>query len=165
MGRFKETNDASRLVYYSQTEMEIVAHLAQLYSKCGKYNEGIELIETIVKQMENSKLKYEDQWNGFSILFRVLAGLYFSIGKYDQSIQISEYVKRNMLRRKDGANLYEVLDEIADNFEHKGKQYSEEYKKLYRYTYYVADFYGVREAIIFAKKYYEEKFDLNIRWY
>lgn len=157
--------DVSRLVYYSQTEMEIVAHLAQLYRRCGKYKEGIELIETIVKQMEHSSLSYEDQWNGFSLLFRVLASLYFAIGEYDIAIQISEYVKRNMLRRKEGANLPEVLDEIADNLEHKGEQYSQMYKKLYRYTYYVADFYGIQEAIDFVKKYYEEKFELDMSWY
>lgn len=157
--------DTSRLVYYSQTEMEIVAHLAQLYRRCGKHKEGIDLIEIIAKQMEHSRLSYEDQWNGFSFLFRVLSGLYFAIGEYDKSIQIAEYVKHNMFKRREGANLPVVFDEIADNLEHKGKQYSEEYKKLYRYTYYVADFYGNQDIIGFAKKYYEENFDVSIKWY
>ena len=157
--------DTTRLVYYSQTEMEIAAHLAQLYRRCGKYQEGIELIETIAKQMKHSRLSYEDQWHGFSLLFRVLASLYFAIGEYDRAIQISRYVKKNMFKRRDGANLPVVFDEIADNLEHKGEQYSEEYKKLYRYTYYVADFYKIQEAIDFIKKYYNEKFDLDIKWY
>lgn len=157
--------DTSRLVYYSQTEMEIIASLAQLYRRCGKYKEGIELIEGIVKQMEHSRLSYEDQWNGFSFLFRVLAGLYFAIGEYDRAIQISEYVKKNILKRREGANLASVLDAISDDLEHKGEQYSEEYKKLYRYTYYVADFYGIQDIIGFAKKYYEENFDVSIKWY
>ena len=157
--------DVSRLVYYSQIEMEIVAHLAQLYRKCGKYKEGIELIETIVKQMEYSRLSYEDQWNGFSFLFRVLAGLNFAIGEYDIDIKISEYVKRNMLRRRDGSNLAEILDEIADGLEHKGEQYSIEYRKLYRYTYYVADLFDIRKVIDFSKKYYEDNFDISIIWY
>ena len=157
--------DTSRLVYYSQTEMEIVASLAQLYKVCGRYEAGIELIETIVKQMEHSRLSYEDQWHGFSFLFRVLASLYFSIGEYDRAIQISEYVKKNILRRREGANLATVLDAIADDLEHKGEQYSEEYKKLYRYTYYVADFYGIQDVVGFAKKYYEENFEASIKWY
>ena len=157
--------DTSRLVYYSQTEMEIVAHLAQLYRRCGKFKEGIELIEGIVKRMEHSRLSYKDQWHGFSFLFRVLAGLYFAVGEYDRAIQISEYVKNNILRRREGANLATVLDAIADDLEHKGEQYSYEYKKLYRYTYYVADFYGIQDIIGFAKKYYEDNFDASIKWY
>ena len=161
----KMDGDISRLVYYSQTEMEIVAHLAQLYRGCGKYEEGIEFIEIIAKQMAHSRLSYEYQWHGFSLLFRVLSSLYFAIGEYDKSIQIAEYVKHNMFKRREGANLPVVFDEIADNLEHKGEQYSEEYKKLYRYTYYVADFYGIQDVVDFAKKYYEEKFNLDMSWY
>lgn len=157
--------DTSKLVYYSQIEMEIVAHLAQLYRKYGKYNEGIQLIEIIVKQMSHSKLKYEDQWNGFSLLFRVLSSLYFAIEEYDISIQIVEYVKRTMLKRRNGANLPVVLDTIADDLEQKGEQYSFEYQKLYRYTYYIADFYSIMDVLPFAKKYYEENFNQNMIWY
>lgn len=159
------SNNTSKLVYYSQTEMEIIAHLAQLYQNCNRYKDGILLIENVVKQMKHSNLKYEDQWNGFSILFRVLAGLYFEIGEYDTSIQIAKYVKQTMFRRREGANLPEVLDEIADGLEHKGKRYSEEYRKLYRYTYYIADFFTIEKVIAFAKKYYEDNFDVSIRWY
>ena len=115
--------------------------------------------------MAHSRLSYEDQWHGFSLLFRVLSSLYFAIGEYDKSIQIAEYVKHNMFKRREGANLPVVFDEIADNLEHKGEQYSGEYKKLYRYTYYVADFYGIQDAIDFAKKYYEEKFNSDMKWY
>lgn len=157
--------DTSNLVYYSQTEMEIIAHLAQLYEKCNKSEEGILLIETLVKQMENSELNYEDQWNGFCFLFSVLAGLYFSIGNYDIAIRLSKYVKKIIVKRKDGFNLPEVLDEIADNLEHKGKQYSDEYQKLYRYTYYIADFFFIGKITEGAKHYYEENFDANIKWY
>lgn len=157
--------DTSHLVYYSQTEMEIIAHLAQFYRKQGKVRTGVELIEIVVKQMSYSRLNYDNQWNGFSLLFRVLAGLYFANGEYDTSIKISKYVKRVMTKRRYGANLPEVLDEIADNLEHKGVQYNEEYKKLYRYTYYVADFYSVGKAVDFIKNYYEERFEPKIEWY
>lgn len=157
--------DTSRLVYYSQTEMEIAANLAQLYRQCKKYKEAIELIEMIAKQMAHSRLSYEDQWHGFSFLFRVLSGLYFAIGEYDKSIQIAEYVRKKILKRREGANLATVLDSVADDLEHKGEQYSEEYKKLYRHTYYVADFYGIQEIVGFTKKYYEKNFDTSIKWY
>ena len=49
--------------------------------------------------------------------------------------------------------------------EHKGKQHSMEYQKLYRYTYYVADFFAIDYAIRFAKKYYEENFNSEMVWY
>ena len=155
----------SHLVYYSQIEMEIIADLAQLYQKQGDILRGKKFIETIITQMSHSKLDYEDQWNGFSYLFRVLAGLYFKSEEYDTSIKLSRYVKNIMTRRRNGYNLPEVLDEIADGLEHKGEQYSDEYKRLYRYTYYVADFYGISKIIPFAKKYYEDCFDSRMEWY
>lgn len=161
----KFDTDTSHMVYYSKIEMEIIAYMAEFYSKQGKVREGIEFIETVIKQMSHSKLDYEDQWHGFSLLFRVLARLYFSSGEYDTSIKISQYVKRVMEKRRTGSNLPVVLDEIADGLEHKGVQYSEEYKKLYRYTYYVADLFGIEDVQSFQKKYYEEKFEPNIKWY
>lgn len=157
--------DIFKLVYYSQIEMEIAAHLAQLHRERSKYAEGIQIIETILNKMANSKLNYEDQWNGFSLLFRVLASLYFARNEYDIAIQISKYVKRNIIKRREGANIHEVLDELADNLEHKGEQYSYEYKKLYCYTYYVADFYKNEFVASYAKKYYEQKFEPNMKWY
>lgn len=159
----KFDTDTSHMVYYSKIEMEIIAYMAEFYSKQGKVREGIEFIETVIKQMSHSKLDYEDQWNGFSLLFRVLARLYFSSGEYDTSIKISQYVKRVMVKRRTGSNLPVVLDEIADGLEHKGVQYSEEYKKLYRYTYYVADLFTIEDVTPFAKKYYEDKFDCGIK--
>lgn len=161
----KMDGDTTKLVYYSQTEMEIIACLAQIYGKQKKYIEGIELIETMIQQMSHSKLGYENQWNGFSFIFRVLARLYFEKGEYDISIQISKYVKKILMQRREGFNLSEVLDEIADNLEHKGERYSEEYKKLYRYTYYVADFFSIRVIAEVAKRYYEENFEPEMVWY
>ena len=161
----KMDGDVSKLVYYSQIDMEIIAYLAQVYGMQDRHMEGIQLIETVVKQMEHSRLRYEEQWNGFSILFRTLASLYFAVGKYDISVQISEYVKRNIISRRDGVNLPQVLDEIADGLEHTSIEYSEEYKKLYRYTYYVADLFALENITSFARKYYEDRFDAMIRWY
>lgn len=157
--------DSSHLVYYSQTEMEIIAYLAEFYHLQRNTRAGIEIIETVIKQMSYSKLDYEDQWNGFSLLFRILARLYFAIGEYSVSIKISQYVKHIMSRRRNAGNLPVVLDEIADGLEHKGEQYSKEYKRLYRYTYYVADLFEIEDIVDFAKKYYEEKFDTDTKWY
>lgn len=159
------SEDNSRLIYYSQIEMEMIAHLAQLYRMLGQYQKGIDMIEGIVKQMKHSQLEYENQWNGFSFLLRVLASLYFRLGKYDISIYISKYVKSILLHQKSAANLPEVLDEIADGLEHKGERYSEKYMCLYRYVFYVADFFYIKQIRDGAKHYYEEKFDNYIEWY
>ena len=161
----KFDTDTSHLVYYSQTEMEIIAYLAEFYNKQGNPQVGMELIEKVIMQMSYSKLDYEDQWNGFSLLFRILARLYFVVGEYNVSIKISQYVKHVMMKRRNGGNLPVVLDEIADGLEHKGEQYSEEYKKLYRYTYYVADFCKIERITPYAKHYYENNFEPNIKWY
>lgn len=156
---------SSQLMYYSQTELEIIAHWAQLLRKQGKYEEGIRLCEMVIKQMEHSKVGFKYQWNGFAFLFGVLSNLYFAKGEYETSIKIAEYVMHMDIIRKKGSNLPAGLDAIADNLEHMGEQYSIEYKKLYRYTYYIADFFGIEKVIDFAKKYYEEQFEKEIEWY
>lgn len=158
-------NDTDTLVYYSQTELEIIGEMAQLLKKQQNPKLGIKLIETVIKQMSNGSLSLDYQWSAFNFLFRVLSGLYFSIGNYETSLNIARYVKKTMIRRKIGSVLPEVLDEIADNLEHMGEQYSDEYKKLYRYTYYLADFYSIIRITKFAKTYYEENFDEKIKWY
>lgn len=157
--------DNSQLVYYSQTELEIIGHWAEVLRGCGKCQEGIHLCVTVIRQMQYSKLGFEQQWNGFSFLLRVLGGLYFAIGQYEIANQIETYVLHENIKRKNGSSIAECLDSVADNLEHLGKQYSNEYKKLYRYTYYIADFFGVEKIIDFTKTYYETNFDSEFVWY
>lgn len=157
--------ETPHLVYYSQTEVEIVVRMAQLLRAQGKYEEGIQLIETVLKQMSRSKVSLGYHWNGVSFALRVLSGLYFASGEYEKSLEIMKYVYGVIVRIKKGINLSTMLDAIADNLEHIGEQYSEEYKKLYCQTYYVADFFGREPVKRFTKSYYEEKFDKNIKWY
>lgn len=157
--------DKGQLKYYSQTELEIIAHLAQLYRKQGLYEEGIKSCEMVIEQMKYSKLAYEQQWNGFAFLLGVLSNLYFAKEEYEKSIEIMKYVMKNDVARRNGSNLATRLDAIADNLEHMGKRYEEEYKKLYRYSYYVADFFQIERVIDVAKSYYESNFDKGITWY
>lgn len=51
----KIDEDVLYLTYYSQTELEIIGHLAQFLREQGKCEEGIALCENVIKQMENSK--------------------------------------------------------------------------------------------------------------
>ena len=157
--------DASRMTYYSQTELEIVGHWGEVLCGKEKYQEGISLCKAVIQQMQYSRVGVEQQWNGFSFLFRVLAGLYFAIGEYEISNQIEKYVKHENIKRREGASIAECLDSIADNLEHLGEQYSKEYRKLYRYTYYIADFFGIKKIIDFTKTYYETNFDSEFVWY
>lgn len=153
------------LVYYSQTEMEIIGRMAQILHNQGKNEEGIGLIENVINQMKNSKIKFENQWNGFSFLYRVLSSLYFSLGEYEEAIRVAKYVGHVMVKSGDIANLAYVYDEVAYNLENIGEQYSFEYEKLYRYTYYVADFCEIEIVKRFINDYYELNFNSNIKWY
>lgn len=161
----KMDTDTSRLVYYSQTELEIIGYMAQLLRQQDKCAEGIAFVIPVLKQMQNSKLDFEKQWNGFGFIFRVLANLYFGNGDYTLSILIAKYVKKYMIKNRNGSNLATVLDSIADSLEHQSEQHSEEYKKLYRYTYYLADFYNIEKVKIVAQKYYENSFEPEMDWY
>ena len=157
--------NTSQMVYYSQLELEIVAHWAQILREHGKYQEGIQLCETVIQQLQHSAVGVEQQWNGFSFVFRVLSCLYFAKGEYETSIKVAEYVKHENIKRRDGASISVTLDMIADDLEHMGEQYSQEYQKLYRYTYYIAEFFGIEGVMDGAKRYYEEKFDKEMVWY
>lgn len=157
--------DETKIVYYSQTELEIIGAMAQMLRKQEKYEKGILLIETVIKQMKNSKIDLEWQWNGVSFLLRILSGLYFCIQNYEKSLQGATYVKKVMLKRRSASNLSEILDAIADDLEHMGEQYSMEYMKLYRYTFYIADFFEIGDVVGFSKKYYEENFEAEMIWY
>lgn len=154
-----------RFLYYSQTEMEIIAKMAELLRMQKKYEDGITLLEGILKNQQKSKVAFIYQWNGLDFIIRVLGGLYFGAGRYEDANRAKEYSYQINLKIRDADNLGELLDAIADNFEHMGEQYSEIYKELYRQTYYVGDFYGFSHIASFGKQYYEENFDANIKWY
>lgn len=157
--------DTECLVYYSQTEVEIVSDMAQILRKQKKYEEGICLLETILAQISRSKVTFEYQWNGICFALRVLSGLYFSIGNYEKSLEIANYVYGIYVKNKDTINLPHMLDAIADNLEHMGQQYSKKYKKLYCQAYYVADFLEIENVKRIMDNYYKENFDENIVWY
>ena len=89
--------------------------------------------------------------------------MYFQ--RKNKAIKIAKYVQNESVRRREVNSITETLDAVADCLEHLGKQHSEEYKKLYRYTYYVADFFAIDHVIRFAKKYYEENFNSEMVWY
>lgn len=153
------------LVYYSQTELELITQMAYLLCKQQKSEDGILLLESVLKQMTRGIVGLEFQWNGTSYALRVLSGLYFSIGKYEKSNYIMKYVLKRNIKFREAGNLPGILDAIADNLEHIGEQYSKQYKKLYRQTYYMADFFEFDNIKPFAKRYYEKNFDSNIKWY
>ena len=161
----KEENDASQLVYYSQTELEIIGHIAQIFRHMKEFQKGIDCIQKVFQQMEKSQISIKNQWNGFSFLLRVLESLYFGLNNYEIAIEIARYVQNENVKRREGSNLIETLDGMADSFEHLGERYSVEYRKLYRRLFYVADFFKIDQGIDFAKEYYEKNFDEDIKWY
>ncbi len=157
--------DTEHLVYYSQTEIELVTYIAKMLRDQQKYAEGISLIKTMLEQMSRSKVGLEYHKNGITFALRVLSDLYFSCGEYQMSINILNDVYDIYMKTRNGDAIPNVLDGIADNLEHMGEVYCQEYKKLYRETYYVADFYNIQYAKKFIEKYYTENFDADMKWY
>lgn len=153
------------VMYYSQTELEIIGDMARMLRIMGKGEEGIRLLETVLAQMTRSTLGYKEQWNGVDFVLRILGEIYFANKAYDKEKRVLQYVYKTNAQVRRGANLPTILDSLADNLEHTGRQYSEEYKKLYRQTYYVADFYHIKGIKKGADKYYRENFDNDILWY
>lgn len=69
------------------------------------------------------------------------------------------------IKRRDGSQLSYELDSIGDIFEHMERQDSEKYKKLYRQSFYMADFFGILGVRKTMKAFYEENFEPEIIWY
>lgn len=157
--------ETSYLVYYSQTEVELVAGIAQILCIEKKCEEGISLLNIMLEQMKRSKIGLEYHQNGVIFVLNVLSDIYFACGKYEKSNEILYYVYDVYMKFKKGSNLPKILDSLADNLEHMGDEYSSEYKSLYRQTYYVSDFFEIEYIKEFTKKYYSEYFETNINWY
>lgn len=146
------------LVYYTQTEMEIVTYMAQMLREMGRRQEGIRLIENMLEQANRSKISTTKQGKGAWFAMDVLSCLYFSIAEYEKATEIEKIVFGLCMNLRDAANIPAILDAIADDLEHMGTQYSNEYQLLYRQAYYVAEFYHNMNIANLMKKYYEESF-------
>lgn len=153
------------LVYYTQTELEIISYMAQQLESMERYEEGIHYLENVLRQMKKGRIDIKSQWLGFEFMLRMLNSLYFKAQKYPEAIAIAKYVKEENIKRARGDNLVETLDALADAYEHMGIQYKESYQKLYRYAYYVADFYKMQKCTEFIDEYYRMNFQREISWY
>lgn len=158
-------NSTEFLVYYSQTEIEIITYIAKMLCCQQKYEEGIFLIKTMLEQMNRSRVGLEYHKNGITFALRVLSDLYFSCKEYEMSIEVLNDVYNMYMKNKNGVAIPNVLDGIADNLEHISEVYNQEYKDLYRKTYYVADFYNIQYIKDSIEKHYKENFDRKIQWY
>mgnify|MGYP003436736222 FL=1 len=114
--------------------------------------------------MSQSKVSLLYQWDGVDFLQRIRAGLYYSEGKYREGYVTRKEVYKVAVSERNAGNLPIMLDGMADDLEHIGKEYRNEYMNLYRQTYYVSDFYEMKNIRDFARKYYE-KFEKQYQWY
>lgn len=157
--------ETEHLVYYSQTEQEVIGNMAILLLNMKKNEEAIVLLETVLRQMRRSEVDFEQQWNGVDFMLRVLCDSYFETKRFAEANEILRYVYKVNVKNRYGGILPRILDSIADNLENIGAQYSREYKRLYRHTYYIADFYQQDAIVKFTDAYYRKHFDKEICWY
>ena len=157
--------ETKNLVYYSQTELEIIADMALKLAEMERLSDGIKLLETVLLQITKSEVQLHNQWNGIGFALQMLADLYFKDGRYEKANEILYYLYKIDVKLRIGANFPTILDYIADNLEHIDKRYSDEYKKLYRQSYYVSDFYYIMHVKQIMNDYYTSSFDANILWY
>ena len=152
------------LVFYTQTELEIIGEIGKILRKFGRLEEAEGLLKQVLKQMSQSKVSLKFHWNGVGFVKRVLAGVYFSKAMYEEDYKLRKETFQVEMQGRDAGNLPTILDAMADDLEHIGEQYKETYMLLYRLTYYVSDFYEIDKVREFTKGYYE-KFEVNYSWY
>ena len=153
------------IVYYSNTELDIIGHMGQLLRKMNRNTEAIQLLETVLHQMSQSKVDSIFHFYGRNFVTRVLSGLYFSVGKYEKAYEVEYRIYEETIRYYNGGNLVTMLDSMSDSLEHIGIQHSEEYKKLCRLAYYVADFYDNQSDKEFLQGYYDKNYEQGYIWY
>lgn len=155
--------DISNLKYYSQTELEILGQMAMLLDAQQKYEEAIQLILPMFKQMWNSKIGVKYQWNSFDYILRILARLYFRVKDYETGLYVANYIRSEKVRRREADTIVFALNEIANDLYGLGTSNRTKSEKMYRYSYYLADFFelGIKEK---TRIIYEEKFG-EIEWY
>ena len=152
------------LVYYTQTELEIIGEIGKMLRKLGRIEDAACLLEHVLEQMSQTKVPLKFHWNGIGFVKRILAGVYFSKGMYAEGYGLRKIEYKLETKERNAGNLPTILDGMADDLEHIGEQYKETYMLLYRLTYYVSDFYEIDVARKFSKEYYE-KFECNYKWY
>ena len=160
-----ELPDEERFRYYTQLELEIIGFIGNLLYKQKRYEDGIEFLEKVLKNQKKSRIVWNYQWRGLDYPMRIWGDLYFGATRYEEANAIEFYVMKKCLGRHEAISLPHALDGIADNYEHMGEQYRDIYKKFYRQTYYAAHFFKFEKEMRFIKKYYEENFDREIKWY
>lgn len=153
------------LCCYSQTEEELLAHMALALRIQGKYQEGIELLEGVLKRTQNSSVDMLFRRDGMDCVERTLSGLYFANGEYQKSFKLAEYDYKMNLKTCMAGALNWNLDAMADNLEHMSIKYRDVCKKMYEQAVYVSDFFELYSDSDAIKKYYEENFDKDKVWY
>ena len=157
--------NADKMVYYSKTELECIAYMGQFLKDMQRYTEAVELLETVLTQMSKSKVDLKFHWFGINFVMRVLSEVYFALGNYQKDYDINYQVYKEAIHFCNGGNLPEMLDCMADDLEHMDIQYKSEYEKLYRMSYYIADFFNIQNMKDLMKEYYETNFAPEYQWY
>lgn len=157
--------DAQDLVYYSQTELEIIGHMGQLLRKMGKKTEAIDILNKVINQMSQSKVSMTFHWDGVNYVLRVLSALYFSIEEYQKSYDILYQTYKETLHCYNGGNIVAMLANMLDSLEHIGTQHSNMCKKLCRLAYYAADFFDIPQSKKIVQEHYEKNYETEYKWY
>ena len=91
--------------------------------------------------------------------------MYLEVSDYKLALQVINYVYRITIKCRDGSQLPYAFDSLGDILEHMGRRYSNEYKKIYRQSFYMADFFQITCISSTMKKFYEQHFEPEIIWY
>lgn len=161
----KKQEDNVEICCYSQTEVELFAHMALMLRMQGKYEEGIRLLESVLKRVQSSSVDVMFRADGVDCVVRTLSGLYFANEEYQKSYELAEYDYKLNLKTCMAGALNWNLDAMADDLEHMSTKYRDVCKRMYEQAVYVSDFFELYNDSDVLKKYYEESFDKNKVWY
>ena len=140
------------LIYYSQTEFEIIAHIAKLMSRCGEHEKAIYMLETALKQCEKGQIAFKYQLNGIFYIISILSDLYKETEEYEAAIRAIEYVLKDYIKIRDGVYLSALFFSLAQNYNCLGEQYKEQCQHLHRWATSMAEFYDNKYMSDLLKK-------------
>ena len=161
----EERLEKTEIYYFSHVEILLHTHIANVLCEMGKRQEGIKLLERVLKKTEKSAVGIEYWWNGMNVTIFNLANMLSDEGEYMEALRYMEGFIKTCMRMSDGKYVAYGIGEKAFDLEHLEKANKAVCKRLLKQAFYLTDFYEIQGNHKQVKMYLEEHYDVKKQWY
>lgn len=143
--------------FFSRMEMMLVYYLAILNRKMGKPEKGLEIVNALWKQLEQSAVEMEDRKQEAVLLMILKKNLLTDIFRYDEALKIAAKGIEYCFNSGDASKLYDFLFEIGWIYDEmakkKNKFMKQQYRKYFEYALCISEMFYIKRNASVIKKY------------